>query len=366
MRSLIVVIAIALFLPASGQETNRLEGLPKLNIQRSQTVIQTGAKETEVNRSGGMVRAAFIVPPDFLYRTVDPNADPFAVEHRDVERKPLAAQQVLERAGISFEREARAIYNPLHSILIVVQTETEMQKVRDYVGVLANAISGSNIVICAEIFELPIVTAVETVDSASRHFDHTPERNQILEFVRHGKARLVNSLTVISKSGNRSRVSDAEQILTFTGFVKEMAERKKPIADETETNFESQLRPRREKKHFGTIFAVDPVLGMDQRTLDLDLQLEHHTAPPISVTAKVEIPGTGEYKEVAAHEFFAHKVTAQITLISGHHVLVGNWRPTGDAKYEKHQLMHLAFVYAKVLPAREFGEIPANEVRFTD
>lgn len=187
-----------------------------------------------------------------------------------------------------------------------------------------------------EIYELPSHLALELLESCAGQSDHTPERNAVRKLVAEGGAKLVAIPSVISRSGQRSKITGTYEV---------------PFLEQAENESkEGEEKPRREPvigiRPVGTILEVDPVLGADNWTIDLSLNLEHHTAPPefFPVAKEVEIP-----------IFHSKEITTQISLLKGSYVLVGTWKPTGKAEYEEKDLTHLVFLTANVQYLNDYG-----------
>lgn len=98
----------------------------------------------------------------------------------------------------------------------------------------------------------------------------------------------------------------------------------------------------------GTLLEVDPVGGADGRTVDVNLALEHHYAPP-SISPPQETgagpaaPATPLSKSATTVFHMATLKTA-ITLESGATRLIGLWKPQGIPGYEGKDVLQAAFL----------------------
>jgi len=293
---------------------------------------------------GKLYKATFVVPPSFMSvgrpgLVADPFADSPVKETRQLTDQQ--AQQILEEAGITFGKGAKVHYDKSASILTVVQTPDQLELCEAYLGIHYCGYQ-SEIPIRVEIYELSMTHAQELLESCEGQSDHTAERNAVRQLVKEGGAKLIALPSVISRSGQRSKIVDAYEIpyLEQVGIKSENGEEK----PKQESMFGS--RP------VGTILEVDPVLGADNWTIDLNFTLEHHTAPPehISVSKGIEMP-----------VFHSKEITTQLSLLKGSYILVGSWKPTGKQEYDKNDLMQVVFLTANVQSTRNYGVLQPDE-----
>ena len=294
----------------------------ELKIDREKRTVPYSPGSTwprEWNKAeGDLYRARFYVPPRFL--NFEPNS--FSSD-------PPTLQETMEAVGITFGKGAKAEYFPKISTVRVVQTHEQLELIEAFLYSYKDP-PEKQLSIRVEIYELPALQVLELVDSAEAEGDHTPERNAVFDLVKEGHARFVAMPSLTARSGAKSKVIDGDETFYYKEMMgKEGVNRDKKIVKGT--------RPA------GTIFEVYPILGVDNRTMDIAVWLEHHTAQPVlkSVANRSKTP-----------LFHSKTIITQITIKRGDYVLIGTWRPTGKPEYKKKDLMHVVFLTANVQTVR--------------
>jgi len=328
----IVPLLIALILVGLTKNCRRSGSHPKLEIVRNGSGPATQAIASEVVLENGLIKEIFRVSPTtFLPRDESPAAaDPFAEAAHPSLFKHEDPKKILEQAGITFGKGTSVIYNPITLELTAVNTREQLDLIDAYLESTL-CFPEMQIAIRAEIYEMPSLTALDVLESAAPEGDHTAERNAVRKAVGQGGIRLVNATSIIARSGQRAKIEDSYD------FPLPLS---KTSSNEKED--ENGDKPDWEIRQVGTLFEVDPVLGSDNFTIDLNFSLEHHTAPPeqsrTNSRSKRDYPPTLHPK----------KLTTQITLQDGSYILVGSWKPTGKPEYEKNDLMDVIFVTATI------------------
>ena len=324
------VIALALSITTAEEPVT----LPDLKIERSDNAVHPFFNRLiqETKQDNGMIKAVFSVMPKFFTRyphfAGGEVVDPFAPAG---EKKPKPPQEFFEAHGISFPPGTSADFDPDSKRLTVTQSAEEYSKIQTLIDNTYYRPVYS-VALRAEIYELPAPQALKVVNSAASFGIHNPERDALVSLVKRGDVQLVSAISTIGQSGTIATVKDTQQIQVFAGW-------------------EENGSPKYDTQIFGTILKVDPVLGADYLTIDLNLELEHDTAPPEMIEKVVTSPKTGQQLPVSIPAFHRQKITTQLSLTDGDYVLIGNWKPTGDDKYSEKNLVHLIFIHAHVRPS---------------
>lgn len=146
--------------------------------------------------------------------------------------------------------------------------------------------------------------------------DATPLRNQLQELIDDRDATLVDSTMVVARSGQRAKVESIQEIIYPTEF--HPAEMQHP--GEGKTVVLSPQPDKFETRNCGVTLEVDPVIGSDNRTIDLNL------APEIVYLNGYEVWATHEGREsemeIRTPIFYTVKTTTQITTRDGEAVLM--------------------------------------------
>lgn len=264
----------------------------------------------------GLYRARFVVPPTFLntYPSSAAAADPFADPEPVVEQRKTA-QEILENAGITFGPGTSATYSAKKGILTVVQTRDQMELVEAYTyGGCYTPMRQLHI--RAEIYQLPSFAGVEVLDSIRSQGEHSPERDAVYAAAREGRAALVAAPAIIARSGQRAKT---EEVISVPA----------PEPGESEEDDEGEREEARTEIPILS-FEVDPVLGADEYTVDLNLHLEMRDR---------EDPD------------FSHVITTQVTKHHNDWILLGNWNVVESGE------MILVFVTASLQTVGDTGEL---------
>lgn len=270
----------------------------------------------------------YIVPPDFLTSVPEGSAMPDPFASPPPTRK--TAQEILESFGVVFGAGASATYHPGSSQIIVRNTSSQLELV-DALVQTSHRTSTQQMTIRVEIYQLPALVALNLEQNAATEADHTPGWENVIRMVGRGEATFVTSANVIARSGQRSRAEDMFES-NYTDY--------RPVDPEKK----DRVIPVFETHQIGTIFEVDPVLGPDNKIIDLNLTLEHHSAPPTYRTVSVKFADSEQIFNLPAPEFHVKKITTQLTMKEGNVKLIGAWRPTGKPEFQANDLMQIAFL----------------------
>jgi len=157
-----------------------------------------------------------------------------------------------------------------------------------------------------------------------RPSDAGPLRQALQEKIDKGEATLVESAMVVARSGQRAKVESIHEFIYPTEW--DPAQLLHPDkANGAKTVLVPPQARAFETRNIGVTLEVDPVLGADDMTIDLNL------APELVYVAGKETWGVhrGEAGEVEVRtpSFYTVKTTTQITLISGQPCLMSTNTP---------------------------------------
>jgi Bacterial type II and III secretion system protein len=166
-------------------------------------------------------------------------------------------------------------------------------------------------------------------------------REALQEKIDKNDATLVESTMVTARSGQRARVESIHEFIYPTEYSTG------EIVHPTDTS-SLQVSPQAmafETRNVGITLEVDPILGLDERTIDLNI------APELVYLAGM--PSWGAHKsdgvkiDVKMPSFYTVKISTQVSAIAGEYVLVAVQTPrdltTGQAAPDRRLL-----VFAKV------------------
>lgn len=288
----------------------------------------------------GMKSKTYVVPVDFLSlagpqantptTSVDPFAstapsDPFA------SKRGVTAQQMLQDQGIAFPQGASAIFHKRAERLTIINTPANLDQVDAFIDSITNCKFTHGLAFTLRLIQADGPTLRQiAADNAA-----TPDQAEALltleKLVAEGRAKSIQVL--------RSETRSGQSVTTEIGPQWMILENVK-IDDQGKQTFHHQRRSA------GTRFEVDPVVGPDGFTLDLNLHLEHHFAPPAiknDDAEKVQRVGS------PAMDFHFAEATTSVTMFSGMTKLIGLWKPEGAAEFEGKDLMQAAFLTATIV-----------------
>jgi len=106
---------------------------------------------------------------------------------------------------------------------------------------------------------------------------------------------------------------------------------------------------RFEERLVGTTIEMDPVVGADDHTIDLNFVLEFDTAPPSWVATEAG-PGRSDLGDLPRHatRIHAKKFSTQLTLHDGAVRLLASWTPTGKPEFARRDTRYLVFLAANI------------------
>lgn len=182
-----------------------------------------------------------------------------------------------------------------------------------------------------EIYQMPAKAAVKVQQLCGPETDHTAVWESIQGMVDRGQASVVSSMATIGRSGQRTQI-------------KAVQEAAYPTSVEWDKTKEVVIPVGFETTQVGTVMEVDPVIGADNFTVDLNLSVEHHTAPPTMKPVAVKSPKTGSVVAIEVPEFHRKQLATQLTMSNNSVRCIASWRPTGKAEFEKKDQMQVAFL----------------------
>jgi hypothetical protein len=284
------------------------------------------------------------VPPTFLYEGSgsDDTVDPFS--SAEGKRQTLTTQQILSEAlGIDFPEGTYAHYDPRTGALAVRHHPAVMKAISLYINAIADA-QEKLVLVRVEIFQMPMHEAMRIQRHAEAKADNTQLWAQVSRACEdpNSSTEAVTSVSLHARSGQRAKAEDYSEFIY-------------PTEVDWSTEKEAIIPAAFETRYVGTILEVDPVIGADDVTIDLNFSVEHHTAPPTMHSITVASPDKGtQFTAVQMPEFHCKRITTSITTYDGTTKLIGAWRPTGKPEYAEQKVMHLVFLRAAI---QKVGEI---------
>ena len=195
--------------------------------------------------------------------------------------------------------------------------------------------------------------------------DHTAQWKAVEGSLANGSVTIPSSVWIETKSGQRSKFMSGDEIATMTTDLEVQtiplmtpAEPKPGDKKETPAPTTINLMPQAEKRlsgshestRSGTVLEIDPVIGEDGHTVDLQFALDYNYAPPTIKPTPQREPTTVRI-EVPATDFHQANLNMSTTLLSGTWRLVGIWKPSGTPEFDGKDVLQAMFIRMDVLAA---------------
>jgi hypothetical protein len=155
--------------------------------------------------------------------------------------------------------------------------------------------------------------------------------SQIQKMIEEGAATLLGWPEVVTKSGQRAVTEDIHEIRYATEFGKPHPV-KAPAADKKDGPAESVPVHRGapvpsafETRNAGSTLEVEPVLGSDGKTIDLNLVPQHVRLLDFAVAASGRDSNGHDWK-IEQPRFYTAKTTTSVTVAAGQRVLLAEFR----------------------------------------
>ncbi|MCB1088472.1 MAG: hypothetical protein KDM63_15650 [Verrucomicrobiae bacterium] len=261
----------------------------------------------------------------------DPFAAPVAGGGGSTESKvPELEAFLTTELGIEFPEGTWVTYDTKTGALEICHQPAVVKAIETYFDQL-DTYGSRQISIRVEIYQMPSRAALKIQQLCGPMDDHAPIWETVQAMLEKGQATLVTTLSTLARSGQRSKASDVREFIYATEV-------------DWDEKQEAVIPAAFETRDVGSIFEVDPVIGGDDYTIDLNFSLEHHTVPPVMQPTTVTSPKTGKVVVVEMPEFHSKRITTQITMRDGSTKCVGAWRPTGKPEFETADVMQVAFL----------------------
>ncbi len=327
----------------------------------------------------GMILRRFRVPPDFLSSAADsggsPAADPFAAKAapRSESRamRSVTAMDVLKIAGIPFPEGSSANFSAVSGELIVRNTPANTQMVADFVESLVKKVP-MDIGITTHIVQADEALLRRLSTETSLVADHAAAWQTIVEAVAQGKAKILRTSWLETRSGQRAQITAGTEYMhnmdatIADAFHEQHSSASDVKSDNTGSKTEAKpaaqlpastyngshpvLSSSCEMTPVGFRLEVDSVVGPDGHMVDLNFAIAHDNAPP---TQHFE-PAGGDDKvlrvESPSTDFHQSNLESSITLTSGSIRLLGTWKPEGPPEADAADLLQAAFIRVDVMP----------------
>ena len=286
----------------------------------------------------GMLLRRYRLPSDFLSMggggvadVPAASSDPFASTSLPITRFQTA-QEILESQGIPFPEGSSATFFRQSGILEVVNTQESLDLIDTFTTSILHHPPR-----CIDLALRIIEANASDVREWSQKAGAASANPSAYEALKQ-EGRAVGEYFITTKSGQIVRLDSGLQYhLSESSRTENGEDEGTSITTET----------------VGMVWEVDPIIGADGYTLDLNLSIEFDTAPPVEEIVE-------DQKIV---RFFEETLLTAITTLDGQNRLIGTWTPETPPGTEKQNVMHAIFleVHATTIGGHNLGPIDDEE-----
>jgi len=298
-------------------------------------------------------RATYEVGPNFFSQVVNSTAgeifDPFASSGADgkggVRNYPsLDPQRTLEQIGLTFGEGASATYDMKKFELCVINTRQQLDMLELYMSVSDDQ-RERQLHIIVELIEVEHAWFSDWLFENRLDSDGTPLRREVQELVREGDAKILESMMVTARSGQRAKAESILEVIYPTEYDPSTIPEEVELSGRAEAPVTAVLPSAFETRNVGATVEVDPVIGRDNLTIDLNLAPEKVEHQGYSIWPNDEVEA--KFKTLMP-TFYTMRFSTQVTVIDGHYVLLGTARPMEGSQRGVKDPLVLGFVRADI------------------
>lgn len=249
---------------------------------------------------------------------------------------PKTAKMILESQGIAFPEKASAVFNPATAILTITNTNENLELTEAFLDTI---VWDPPIVVTftTHVLQGPGLLLRRLTAQAASKSNHRAELDELLAAVKAGSVQHLNTARIETKSGTRAT---AEQV-TEHSSIAEMS------VDEKGAPFFAQ-----DLRQTGLRVEVEPTVGADGATVEMNIAPEFHTAPPLEHREHV-IDTQGRRLEFPLTDYHVSKVSTCITIPDGTARLLSLYKPVGKPEFEKEDILQAIFITCDILRTGE-------------
>ncbi len=288
------------------------------------------------------IPATFVISRESTGKTT---SDPFAERNTEA---GSGAEQTLRmtflKAGVELNTDDTIVHNAANETLVVRTSLSANSQLEEYFALLKSE-AERQIHILLEYIEVDHLDFSDWMLENRLAGDGTPLRKEVQNWVRQEKATILDSVMVTARSGQRAKVESIHELFYPTEFTPPQMPNTLTQADDAPSPIGPLTCTAFECRNVGITLEVDPVLGADSTTIDLNLapeivQLEGYTSWPSDVMDplfRADLP-----------KFYTMKTTTQITTLDGRYGILSTLRPLNPSDPKRKDALVLVFVRADV------------------
>lgn len=336
---------ISLNAPASHEGTGKLWAtFLKCDVvpQFARTKIRTRdfhapAKSNLPDDSNEMYVRQYRLPPDILS---DRSADLSLQTHSSdlTPRRPtdVVLKEFFETQGVNFPKGASVRARNDVSGIIARNTSSNLDLIEAVVKRLL-ADSNKSTAFTTHVLQASGPLLRRLAAQAATKSNHRAELDELLAAVKTGAVRHLDTARIETKSGTRATTEQGIEHIAIT---------------EVSVNEKGEPVFGQEARKNGLRIELEPTVGADGVTVELNIAPEFHTAAPFEHREHV-IDTQGRKLEFPLTDYHFAKVTTALTLPDGTARLLSLYKPTGRPEFEKEDVLQAIFITCDLLRVGE-------------
>ncbi|HBJ84568.1 MAG TPA: hypothetical protein DDZ88_11995 [Verrucomicrobiales bacterium] len=289
-------------------------------------------------------------------------AAPMANESRLTIR--ITALEILKSKGIPFPEGSSANYTPSTGELLVRNTEENMKLVEAFIASIKQY-APRNIIMTLHVIEADAAAIRQLEQSTAATTDHTAAWRAIEQDAAQNKIKILRSALLEMKSGMRSAFITGREFAhvietgTSENRSSNTASTNGSDKDAKTTNVtnihvssggNAQFSSAAEMRLVGLRFEIEPTVGYDASSVELNYSIEYDYAEP-GVVETAPQPDAKTVRPLNRNlQFHQAKLTTGTTMADGTSRLLGIWKPEGTAELDKADVLQAAFLSLDVVP----------------
>jgi hypothetical protein len=277
----------------------------------------------------------FQVRPDFAPMMDEEPATEGDNSGSDFLPKRVSAAEILEAQGVTFPEGASAFFNRTTSQLIVRNTAHNLELVQSAIEQNSHTVQ-KMVRASVDIYTMPL--------QASGLFAGRQSVADALVDAKKAGARLVASPSIVTRGGQRAVIQSGEEIEYIGAYV----EKDGKDAPEQSTAFS------------GTRVVLDPIIGADGFTVDVNVSVTQGVGDAKVTTMKSVAPVSGKEVEISTVRVEELSLRTSATVWDGGIVHLGTIQPSKSQPDEARVvLLTIQLVDPQGTPIRSGGGTPA-------
>lgn len=264
-----------------------------------------------------------------------PKANATEAEVADFLKKSDAIVSLyLKDQGISLPEGSVVAYDSANQTLVIRTSGKAHEQIGAWATTLVNRVA-TTLTFATYLIEAEATEVRKLVNEAGGKGDHSAQLARLRTLVGEGRGRQVDLLRLETRSGQRATVVHGEERVNGV---------------ELSGSKNGWTAHANDTKEIGSRLELDPVLGPDGETLDINIAIDHDYRLPLDRWEPVAQTGSGQRADVRVTDFYRVKVNAAQTMLSGTARLLGVWKPEGAQEPGRENRLLVAIVRADVVP----------------